>query len=145
LVVEDYGDDIVLVSRPPADKEEKKRSSTLAQKTPRVATIEMAHIGKAYSDGLTVGYPRQWTKKNVARERIEEYGRLNRESLLSLVSGTEPEGGWVYGTNGPEYERNPDWGRPAYVNVPLGGGVSVGNRLKAGFRIIKSDGNQYGG
>ena len=82
---EDYGNDIVLVSRPPADKTEKKRSSTLAAKTPRVASIESEHIEKAYSDALMTervdGKVRKvWVNSKpdsqAARDRIEEYGRL---------------------------------------------------------------------
>jgi hypothetical protein len=65
LVREDYGNDIVLVSRPPADKKEKKRSSALSMKTPRVASIEEEHILLAYVYDI-----------KEARERIEEYGRL---------------------------------------------------------------------
>jgi len=89
--VEEFGNDLVLVSRPPADKKEKKRSSALAKKTPRTATVEMGHIQNAYSDGLTKAFPRQWDKKNEARDRIEEYGRLYREMLASLIVGFEPE------------------------------------------------------
>lgn len=64
-VIEDLGTDIVLVSRKPADKKEKKRSSALAAKTPRVATIESEHIVLAYL-----------LNKREAQQRIEEYGRL---------------------------------------------------------------------
>jgi hypothetical protein len=65
ILREDFGNDIVLVSRPPKDPTEKKRSSALAAKTPRVATIEASHITKAYVLGI-----------KEAAERIEEYGRL---------------------------------------------------------------------
>jgi hypothetical protein len=64
-VIEEPGTDIVLVSRKPADKKEKKRSSALAAKTPRVATIESEHIVLAYL-----------LNKREAQQRIEEYGRL---------------------------------------------------------------------
>lgn len=73
IVREDYGNDIVLVSRPPVDKKEKKRSSVLSMKTPRVATIESEHIELAYV--LNV---------KEARERIEEYGRLVQIGLQEL-------------------------------------------------------------
>jgi hypothetical protein len=63
--IEDYGNDLVLISTPPADKKEKKRSSALAKKTPRVATIESEHIELAYVYEV-----------KEAQERIEEYGRL---------------------------------------------------------------------
>lgn len=76
-VIEDYGNDLVLISTPPADKKEKKRSSALAKKTPRVATVESEHIEHAYSGSLTATKPRQWKGDGAeARERIEEYGRL---------------------------------------------------------------------
>lgn len=78
-VVEIPGENIVLVSRPPADKTEKKRSSALAAKTPRSATIEEGHIVRAYLLG-----------NKAAQERIEEYGELNRSFILSLVVGFEP-------------------------------------------------------
>jgi hypothetical protein len=74
------GNDIVLVSRPPADKTEKKRSSALAAKTPRTATIEEEHIQLAYVEG-----------NKAAQERIEEYGDLNRAFLSILIVGFEPE------------------------------------------------------
>lgn len=46
-----------------------------AQRTPRAATIDKAHIERAYASdhGLE------------ERVRIEEYGQLNREVLLALV------------------------------------------------------------
>ena len=72
-VIEEYGEDIVLVSRHPADKKEKKRSSALAAKTPRVATIESEHIELAYVEG-----------NREAQERIEEYGRMIQEARYFL-------------------------------------------------------------
>jgi hypothetical protein len=98
-----YGDDIVLVSRLPEDKKEKKRSSTLAMKTPRVATIEKMHILKAYvtdvvrdlvawvqnsdspagewdlTEDIELIYNRERASPKEAkasRDRIEEYGLL---------------------------------------------------------------------
>ena len=97
------GDDIVLVSRLPEDKREKKRSSSLAMKTPRVATIEKMHILKAYvsdtardivsmaqNNDLIAGdwdvtesselkYSRERTSPKEAeasRDRIEKYGLM---------------------------------------------------------------------
>lgn len=94
-ISEDYGNDIVLVSRPPADKTEKKRSSALAAKTPRTATIEANHINLAYCLG-----------NKAAQERIEEYGELNRKFLSSLIVGFEPADDPKTGTG-----RNFDYGR----------------------------------
>lgn len=65
VVWDEYNNDIVLVSQLPEDKTEKKRSSVLKKKTPRVATIEKAHIERAYVYG-----------KKEAQERIEQYGEL---------------------------------------------------------------------
>jgi hypothetical protein len=85
-VIEDYGNDLVLISTPPADKKEKKRSSTLAKKTPRVATIEEEHITLAYVLGV-----------KEAAERIEEYGRLILDARMFVgrdrvpIIGIEPE------------------------------------------------------
>jgi hypothetical protein len=100
--VEDYDNDIVLVSRPPADKKEKKRSRPLAMKTPRVATIEEEHIQLAYVDGV-----------KEAAERIEEYGRMILEARMFVgpnkipIIGTEPT------DNLNKHEgRTYDFGRP---------------------------------
>ena len=93
VLIPRYGNDIVLVSRRPADKKEKKRSSSLAKKTPRVATIEAEHILRAYvSDEARyivemAEHQGQKIRKLIedrtspqaakaARDRIEEYGRL---------------------------------------------------------------------
>ena len=73
ITVEDYGNDLVLISRPPVDKKEKKRSSALALKTPRVATIEEEHIELAYVEGV-----------KEAAERIEEYGRLILDARMFI-------------------------------------------------------------
>lgn len=88
-VVEEYGEDIVLVSRPLLDEKKKKHKAMLlskqmarkkpALKTPRVPTIEAKHIVRAYVLGV-----------KAAQDRIEEYGRLNREFISSLVVGPEP-------------------------------------------------------
>lgn len=77
IVREDYGNDIVLVSRPPADRQEKKRSSALAAKTPRVATIEAKHIFLAYCGDNDA-------KAKAARDRIEEYGRLILDARMFI-------------------------------------------------------------
>ena len=85
LVREDYGNDIVLVSRPPADKKEKKRSSALSMRTPRVATVESEHLELAYSGSVGTKIvngkkTRVWInlrpEAQAAQDRIEEYGRL---------------------------------------------------------------------
>lgn len=100
-VIETEGEDIVLVSRLPADKREKKRSSALAAKTPRVATIEEEHIELAYVYGV-----------KEAAERIEEYGRLILDARMyagkarTVMIGVEPENDPKTGTG-----RDYDYGR----------------------------------
>jgi hypothetical protein len=73
VVWDEYNNDIVLVSQLPEDKTEKKRSSILKKKTPRVATIEAPHIERAYVDG-----------KKEAQQRIELYGELVMWGLQEL-------------------------------------------------------------
>lgn len=85
-VIEDYGEDIVLVSRAAVDKAEKKYRPALAMKTPRVATIEEEHIELAYVYEV-----------KEAQERIEEYGRLILDARMFVgkdrvpVITTEPD------------------------------------------------------
>jgi hypothetical protein len=73
VVWDEYNNDIVLVSQLPEDKTEKKRSSILKKKTPRVATIEAPHIERAYVYG-----------KKEAQQRIEQYGEMNIWNLHEL-------------------------------------------------------------
>jgi hypothetical protein len=73
VVWDEYNNDIVLVSQLPEDKTEKKRSSILKKKTPRVATIEAPHIERAYVYG-----------KKEAQERIEQYGEMIAYELHAL-------------------------------------------------------------
>jgi len=80
--------DIVLANNEAADKKDKKQRPGLMMKTPRVATIESKHIWRAYGDALIAG---RWVGSNEARDRIEEYGRMARESLAELVVGFEPD------------------------------------------------------
>jgi hypothetical protein len=70
---DEYNNDIVLVSQLPEDKTEKKRSSVLKKKTPRVATIEAPHIERAYVYG-----------KKEAQQRIEQYGEMVAWGLQEL-------------------------------------------------------------
>ena len=80
--IDELGDDIVAIS--------------VALKTPRTPTIEASHVTRAYVDGYLP-----------AQKRIEEYGRLNNEMTLSLISGYEPEDNPKTGTG-----RTYDYGRP---------------------------------
>jgi hypothetical protein len=95
-----YGEDLVLVSQTPVNSKtgrpEKKRSSALAQKTPRSATIEKGHMQRAYLD-----------QQKEAAERIEEYGRLNRDFLVSLGAELRnPNTGTVFMEGRPEPEND---------------------------------------
>ena len=94
--VEDIpGTDIVYTTSTPEDIEEKKKRKWLAPKTPRVATIEKAHIERAYVYG-----------NKDAAERINEYGRMDKEMLAGLIVGYEPEDNAKTGEG-----RRYDWGR----------------------------------
>lgn len=76
--LDSYGNDIVLVSQTPVDNQKgakpTPKSSALAKKTPRVATIEKAHIERAY----IYNYKED-------QERIEDYGRLTAEARKELI------------------------------------------------------------
>lgn len=129
-VVEEYGNDIVLVSRASIDKSEKKYRPALAMKTPRVATIEEEHIELAYVEGLPE-----------AAARIEEYGRL----ILEARMWVGPKANGILGII-PEPEDNPetgegrneDWGRAPFSKLGDGdicGRPSVGRRITTGMKI----------
>jgi hypothetical protein len=135
----DDSNDIVLVSRVPADKRDKKRSSALAMKTPRVATIEEEHITLAYV-----------LEVKEAAERIEEYGRLILDARMFVGKNRtpaikiEPEGVWVRNRNTGklEYEPDPNWGRMLFSNIPSA--IKPGNRFKIGFRRMQGDADSKG-
>jgi hypothetical protein len=99
IIDEDYGNDIVSVSRPPVDKKEKKRSSALAAKTPRVATIESEHLELAYSGSVETQTVkgkklRVWIQlepgAKAAQDRIEEYGRLILDARMFVGAERVP-------------------------------------------------------
>lgn len=66
--------DIVMVVRGSGEPGHEVFRSVVAKQTPRVATIEYAHIQRAYVNG----YPED-------QERIEEYGKSNKDFLESLI------------------------------------------------------------
>jgi hypothetical protein len=93
-----FGEDLVLVSQTPVNaktgRPEKKRSSALAMKTPRTATVERGHILRAYIE-----------QKKEAAERIEEYGRMNKDFLVSLGAQLRnPDTGTILVEGRPEPE-----------------------------------------
>jgi len=77
IVIEEYGNDLVLISAPPADG--KKRSSALKKKTPRTATLERKHVELAYVYNF-----------EQAQERIEEYGLMILEALAFVGPALTP-------------------------------------------------------
>lgn len=81
LLSDEYNNDIVLVSQLPEDETEKKRSSVLKKKTPRVATIEAPHIERAYVYG-----------KKEAQQRIEQYGEMVAYELYDLGATLKKNG-----------------------------------------------------
>jgi len=96
-----YNNDIVLVSQLPDDEREKKRSSVLKKKTPRVATIEEAHIERAYVEG-----------NKAAQERIEEYGYLILDARAFIGRDRIPMIKTEPADNPKTHEgRTYDWGR----------------------------------
>ena len=118
--VEEYSFDVALVSRASVDVKERKYRPALSMKTPRVPTIEAAHIIRAYvSDEAReivemVETGPRWVRKyanarttpqaaQAARERIEEYGLLvldartyagiDRVSMIGVEPADNPDTG----------------------------------------------------
>jgi hypothetical protein len=96
-----------------------------ALKTPRVATIEKAHIYRAYVDG----------DKEEA-ERIEAYGLMTLEARIEMGIKPEPADDPKTGTG-----RNYDTGRSPFARIAdertsIGG---IGKRIGEGFRIADED------
>lgn len=98
-VRQEYGDDIVLVSRSAVDKKEKKYRPALAMKTPRVATIESEHVQMAYSGSVDTRMvngrkTRVWSylepRAQAAQDRIEEYGRLILDARMFVGKDRVP-------------------------------------------------------
>jgi hypothetical protein len=69
-----YSNDIVMVTVGSGEPGQEVFQSAMAKQTPRVATIELAHIIRAYVNG----YPEE-------QERINIYGKMNAEFLNSLI------------------------------------------------------------
>jgi hypothetical protein len=88
-----FNNEIIRISRRPVDPNERKQSSGLAIKTPRVATIEEEHIQRAYVEN-----------KRAAQIRIEEYGDLEYERMVDAIILIPAE----------EFDREEreSWGRP---------------------------------
>lgn len=120
------GTDIVLVTAGSADGEGRVVYKPVkALKTPRVATIEKAHIYRAYVDG----------DKEEA-ERIEAYGLMTLEARIEMGIKPEPADDPKTGTG-----RNYDTGRSPFARIAdertsIGG---IGKRIGEGFRIADED------
>jgi hypothetical protein len=116
-----YSQDIVLVT---TGSENESGATTyrhvLALKTPRVATIEKAHIERAYVHNNAE-----------EQERIEAYGLQTLQTRIDAGIGDEPSDDaktWL--------GRNFDQGRSPYARVSdeRSGAKSYGNRLSEGFK-----------
>jgi hypothetical protein len=117
------GTDIVLVTAGTADNDGwVVYKPVKALKTPRVATIERAHIERAYADG---------DKEEQAR--IEVYGLMTLEARIEMGITAEPVDDPRTGTG-----RNCDYGRSPFARIAdertsIGG---VGKRIGEGFRVM---------
>jgi hypothetical protein len=72
--------DIVMVSTGSGEPGHEVFRSVMSKQTPRVPTIELAHIFRAYINGYVE-----------EQERIEEYGKSNAEFLKSLIVPFVPD------------------------------------------------------
>ena len=121
-----FGTDIVLVAAGSitADGSLTFRS-VLSKKTPRVATIEKAHIIRAYVNG-----------NKDEQERIEAYGLMTLETRIAMPIGVEPPDDPSTGTG-----RNCDWGRSPFAKISdertsLGLG-RIGGRIDEGYKQLE--------
>lgn len=76
------------------------RTKTVTTQVKKSPTIEKAHIERAVEGNLE------------EQARIEAYGASNKDFLMSLISGTEPENNPVTRTG-----RDYDWGRAPYAST----------------------------
>lgn len=125
VVVEVKSYDIVSVSAESIDEKAGIYKPELRPKTPRVPTIEWKHIIRAYVLG-----------ERAAQERIEEYGRLERERLEDLIVKVPAD----------EYDREEreNWGRASFADIRSSAKGGIGTRISAGMNVLTSDGNTYG-
>lgn len=118
-----FGTDIVLVTTGSLDDAGRMvYKPVLAKKTPRVATIEKAHIHRAYLDN-----------NKEEQERIEVYGLMTLESRIEMGIKPEPADDPKTGTG-----RNCDYGRSPFARIAdertsIGG---IGKRLNEGFNSM---------
>lgn len=125
IKIKNYGTDIVLVTiGSPDERGNLLYKPVLAKKTPRVATIEPAHIERAYIEGI-----------KEEQERIEEYGLMTLLSRIEMKIGTEPLDDPKIGT-GRTYDRGRSpFARIADERTSIG---SIGSRITAGFILSSS-------
>ena len=123
--------DIVLISSGSTDDNNRiVYRSVKANKTPRVATIEKAHIERAYI----------YDNKE-EQERIEAYGLMTLEARIEMGIGVEPPDDPKTGTG-----RKYDTGRTPFARISderttLGVG-KIGVRIREGFKVIDEDGEK---
>lgn len=96
------GNDIVMVTSGSGELGEEVFRSVMSKQTPRVATIEEAHIQRAYVNGY---------QEEI--DRIEAYGQTNREFIRSLIVPFQPdpwEGRTVFTFGVDERSVSTNWG-----------------------------------
>ncbi len=117
------GTDIVEVTAGSLDEDNQLvYRSVKAKQTPRVATIEKAHICRAYID-----------KDKSEQERIEAYGLMTLEARIEMGIGIEPADDPKTGIG-----RKYDCGRSPYARISdertkLGVG-KIGSRITEGYK-----------
>jgi hypothetical protein len=118
--VNTYGNDVVLVATGTEHDGRMVYRSVLAKQTPRVATIEKAHIERAYVQN-----------NKEEQERIEAYGLMTLETRIEMGIGTEP-------SDHPDLwsGRKFDIGRSPYARISdeRTNGGNIGSRISKGFR-----------
>ncbi len=121
--------DIVLVSVGTEHDGRMIYRSVLAKQTPRVATIEKAHIERAY------------VQNNAdEQERIEAYGLMTLEARIEMGINAEPD------DNPEEWAgRNFDHGRSPYARISdeRSSNGNIGSRIARGFRIMNADEDEW--
>jgi hypothetical protein len=120
--VNTYSNDIVLVAVGTEHDGKIIYKSVLAKQTPRVATIEKAHIERAY------------VQNDAAEQaRIEAYGLMTLKARIEMGINPEPD------DNPEEWDgRNFDRGRSPYARISdeRTNSRSVGSRISEGFKTM---------
>jgi len=86
-LAEKYNHDIVLMSQMSKDEKNKKYRRNTRAKTPRVATIEMKHITRAFVDELKYAVERIKEYEAMIQEDLVEFGAALREGIKDGKKG----------------------------------------------------------